>query len=67
VLRYGRALRRLAAILLTAILVSFAQLVHAPMLLTDPSGRMNWTEAAVNLALVGVAWVVADSQALSED
>ena len=51
---------RLAAVLLTAMLASFALLVHWPMLLTDPSNRMNWTEAAINLAIVGVAWVVAD-------
>ena len=52
---------RLAAILLTAMLVSFTLLVHGPMLLADPSSHMNWTEGAINLALVGVAWVVADS------
>jgi hypothetical protein len=33
------------------------------MLLADPSSRMNWTENAINLALIGVAWVVADSLA----
>ena len=54
---------RLAAILLTAMLASFALLVHVPMLLADPSSRMNWTEAATNLAIVGVAGVVADSLA----
>ena len=54
---------RLAAILLTAMLASFALLVHGPMLLADPSSRMNWTEAAINLAIIGVAWVVADSLA----
>jgi uncharacterized membrane protein YphA (DoxX/SURF4 family) len=52
---------RLAAILLTAMLASFALLVHGPMLLADPSSRMNWTEAAVNLTVTGAAWVVADS------
>src|SRR5476649_2948653 len=54
---------RLAAILLTVMYASFTPLVHVPMLLADPSSPMNWTENAVNLALVGVAWVVADSQA----
>jgi len=54
---------RLAAILLTAMLASFALLVHAPMLLADRSSRMNWTENAVNLAVMGAAWVVADSLA----
>jgi len=54
---------RLAAILLTAMYVSFTLLVHAPMLLADPSSRMNWSENALNLALIGAAWVVADSLA----
>ena len=54
---------RLAAILLTAMYASFSLLVHAPMLLADPSSHMNWSESALNLALTGVAWVVADSLA----
>jgi uncharacterized membrane protein YphA (DoxX/SURF4 family) len=52
---------RLAAILLTAMLASFAVLVHAPILLADHSSHWNWSESAVNLAVVGAAWVVADS------
>jgi len=52
---------RLAAILLTAMFASFTPLVHAPMLLADPSSHMNWSENALNLALIGAAWVVADS------
>jgi uncharacterized membrane protein YphA (DoxX/SURF4 family) len=54
---------RLAATLLTAMYVSFTLLVHAPMLLADPSSRMTWSENALNLALIGAAWVVADSLA----
>jgi uncharacterized membrane protein len=54
---------RLAAILLTAMLASFALLVHEPMLLADHSSHMNWTESALNLALTGAAWVVADALA----
>ena len=54
---------RPAAVLLTAMLASFALLVHWPMLLTNSSNRMNWTEAAVNFAILGAAWVVADSLA----
>jgi uncharacterized membrane protein YphA (DoxX/SURF4 family) len=54
---------RLAAILLTAMFALFTPLVHAPMLLADPSRYMNWTENSLNLALTGVAWVVADSLA----
>jgi uncharacterized membrane protein YphA (DoxX/SURF4 family) len=52
---------RLAAVLLTAMFASFTPLVHAPMLLADPSRYVNWTENALNLALIGAAWVVADS------
>ncbi len=52
---------RLAAILLTAMFASFTPLVHLPMLLANPSSYMNWAENALNLALVGAAWVVADS------
>jgi uncharacterized membrane protein YphA (DoxX/SURF4 family) len=52
---------RLAAILLTVMFVSFTFLVHLPMLLADPSSLVNWNENALNLALVGAAWVVADS------
>ncbi len=52
---------RLAAILLTAMLVSFALLIHEPMLLADHASHTNWTESAVNLAVIGAAWVVADS------
>ena len=52
---------RLAAILLTAMYASFTVLVHAPMLWANPSNHWIWTENAVNLALIGVAWTVADS------
>ena len=52
---------RLAAILLTLMYASFTPLVHLPTLLADPSSHFNWSENALNLALVGVAWVVADS------
>ncbi len=54
---------RLAAILLTAMYASFTPLVHVPMLLADPASHFIWSENAVNLALTGVAWVVADSLA----
>jgi hypothetical protein len=35
------------------------------MLLADPSSHVNWSENALNLTLVGTAWVVADSLARS--
>ncbi|MGI8840019.1 MAG: DoxX family membrane protein [Caulobacteraceae bacterium] len=52
---------RLAAILLTVMYAAFTPLVHLPMLLADPSSHVNWSENALNLALTGAAWVVADS------
>jgi len=52
---------RLAAILLTLMFASFTPLVHVPMLLDKPSSHWIWNENAVNLALIGAAWVVADS------
>ena len=54
---------RLAAILLTIMYASFTPLVHLPMLLAHPASHANWSENAINLALTGVAWVVADSLA----
>jgi uncharacterized membrane protein YphA (DoxX/SURF4 family) len=54
---------RLAAILLTAMLVSFGLLANGRILLADHSSHWNWTESAVNLAVVGAAWVMADSLA----
>ena len=52
---------RLAAILLTIMYASFTPLVHIPMFLADPHSHRNWMENAMNLALTGVAWVVADA------
>jgi hypothetical protein len=60
----ARIQARLAAILLTAMYASFTLLVHLPLLLADPSSHFIWSENALNLALIGVAWVVADSLAL---
>ena len=56
---------RLAAILVTAMLASFGLLANGRILLADLSSHMNWTESAVNLAVTGAAWVVADSLARS--
>jgi len=52
---------RLATILLTVMIASFGVLANGPMLVADPSSHFNWTESALNLALIGTAWVVADS------
>jgi uncharacterized membrane protein YphA (DoxX/SURF4 family) len=54
---------RLAAILLTVMLVSFGLLANGPILLADHASHFNWTESAVNLAVVGAAWVLSDSLA----
>ena len=54
---------RLAAILMTAMLASFGLLANGRILLADHSSPWNWTESAVNLAVIGAAWVVADSLA----
>ena len=54
---------RLAAILLTVMFAAFTPLVHLPMLLAGHTSAFIWSENALNLALTGVAWVVADSLA----
>ena len=54
---------QLAAILMTAMLVSFGVLSNGLILLADHKSHWNWTESAVNLAVVGAAWVLADSLA----
>jgi len=52
---------RLAAILLTIMYGSFTFLVHLPLIIGDPYNAYHWTENAMNVALTGVAWVLADS------
>lgn len=52
---------RLAAILLTVMIASFGLLANGPALIADPSSHWNWTESILNLALMGAAWVLADS------
>ena len=59
----ARVQARLAAILLTAMYASFTLLVHGPMLLADRSNHFIWSENALNITLIGVAWIVADSLA----
>jgi hypothetical protein len=54
---------RLAGILVTAMLACFGVLANGRILLADHSSHWNWTESAVNLAVTGAAWVVADSLA----
>jgi uncharacterized membrane protein YphA (DoxX/SURF4 family) len=52
---------RPATILLAAMFIVFAILVHAPRIVSDPRTHMNWAENAVNFALIGSAWVIAAS------
>jgi uncharacterized membrane protein YphA (DoxX/SURF4 family) len=59
---------RPAAMLLTAMFVVFAILVHAPTIVIDPHTHFNWVENATNFALIGSAWVIAASiPATAED
>jgi uncharacterized membrane protein len=51
----------LAARLLTAMFVGFGLLVWLPQLFTAPHLHMAWAGNAINFALVGAAWSVADS------
>jgi uncharacterized membrane protein len=52
---------RLAAILLTIMIAIFGLLANGPALLADHSTHFNWSESSLNLTLIGVAWVAADS------
>jgi len=52
---------RLAAILLTVMFASFTFLVHLPMLVAKPDSYWIWSENLLNIALIGAAWVMADS------
>jgi uncharacterized membrane protein YphA (DoxX/SURF4 family) len=54
---------RLAAGLLTVMFAAFGVLVHIPLAFADPASHLNWVMNAMNLALTGAAWVVADSLA----
>ena len=47
--------------MLTAMFLVFQVLVHAPVLIAAPHDHMSWTINAINLALTGAAWIVADS------
>lgn len=47
--------------LLTVMLATFSALVWAPRLFAQPHEHMVWAGNAFNLAIVGAAWVIADS------
>jgi uncharacterized membrane protein len=51
----------LAARLFTAMLITFGVLVWAPRLVTNVHVHQVWAGNAVNLTLIGAAWLMADS------
>ena len=51
----------LASRLLTAMMLGFGALVWAPALFAKPGDHVTWAGNAINLALAGAAWVIADS------
>jgi uncharacterized membrane protein YphA (DoxX/SURF4 family) len=55
-------LAKAAARMLTVMFIVFSILVHAPSLLADPS-HFSWAANAMNFALIGAAWLIADSLA----
>jgi uncharacterized membrane protein YphA (DoxX/SURF4 family) len=57
----GGVQSRLAAIFLTVMFIGFGVLVHAPLLVAGQFTHLAWASNAMNLALIGSAWVVADS------
>jgi hypothetical protein len=57
----------LAARLLTLMYVIFHIFVHLPILMAGHTILFNWEENAVNLALIGAAWIIADSLAAWKD
>ncbi|HST36075.1 MAG TPA: DoxX family membrane protein, partial [Allosphingosinicella sp.] len=58
---------RPAAILLTAMYLVFALLVHLPRLIAEPSGAGVLAENGVNLVLAGAAWVLAETLVRARD
>jgi uncharacterized membrane protein YphA (DoxX/SURF4 family) len=54
-------LAALASRLLTAMILGFGLLIWLPNLFATPRVHMTWCGNAVNLAIAGAAWIVADS------
>ena len=50
-----------AARLLTLMFIGFGALVWGPMLLTAPGEHITWAGNAINLSLIGAAWMIADA------
>ena len=55
----------LASRLVVLMFIGFGALVWVPQVLADPHGHIAWAGNAINLALIGAAWVLADSIARS--
>ncbi len=51
---------RLAAGLMTAMLVIFGALVWVPRLIVHPEAHLNWSEFALTVLIAGAAWMVAE-------
>ncbi|HEV7990632.1 MAG TPA: DoxX family membrane protein [Gemmatimonadaceae bacterium] len=51
---------RLASRLLAAMFLTFGALVWLPSLIASPRGHIVWAGNAINLAMAGAAWIVAD-------
>jgi uncharacterized membrane protein YphA (DoxX/SURF4 family) len=54
-------LAALASRLFTVMLLGFGALVWAPALFAHRGDHITWAGNAINLALAGAAWVIADS------
>lgn len=52
--------------LLTVMIICFGVFIWLPILLNDPHKMFNWAANAENLAICGVAWIVADFLAQSK-
>jgi uncharacterized membrane protein YphA (DoxX/SURF4 family) len=52
---------RLAAILLTVMYIGFGLFVHLPLIMKDVHDHFGWCANAINGALIGAAWCMADS------
>jgi len=51
---------RLAARLLTLMLLLFGVLVWIPNVIAHPKGHGNWSECVLTFLIAGAAWMVAD-------
>jgi uncharacterized membrane protein YphA (DoxX/SURF4 family) len=57
----------LAGRLLTAMILGFGALVWAPSVIASPTSHLVWSGNAINLAVAGAVWIVADAMALRRD